>query len=223
MTGAWGDIGCFSFQASKQLSTGDGGMATTSSDELAARLGAQAGAPTFLSVARDMDFNYRMNDLTAAVGLAQLQVMPDFIAQLRRKAALFDRAVAGCRWIRLQRGPAGAEHSFYHWAATFDEREAAGLSLDQFRAAVKAGGFAAVSVGYTGMAAYKHPVIAERRAHAFTCAGNAGHSGRYEDGTCPAAERSVPRLILAYLVGPEDTARRDADRLHALVARLGKG
>ncbi len=223
MTGAWGDIGCFSFQASKQLSTGDGGMATTSSDELAARLGAQAGAPTFLSVARDMDYNYRMNELTAAVGLAQLEVMPDFIAQLRRKAALFDQAVAGCRWIRLQRGPAGAEHSYYHWAATFDEREAAGLSLDQFRAAVKAGGFAAVSVGYTGMAAYKHPVIAERRAHAFTCAGNAGHSGRYEDGTCPAAERSVPRLILAYLVGPEDTARRDADRLHALVARLGKG
>lgn len=223
MTGAWGDVGCFSFQASKQLSTGDGGMATTSSDELAERLGAQAGAPTFLSVAYNVDFNYRMNELTAAVGLAQLEVMPAFIAGLRRKAALFDQAVAGCRWIRLQRGPAGAEGSFYHWAATFDEREAGGLGLEEFKAAVKAEGFGAVSVGYTGMAAYKHPVIAERRAHAFRCAENVGHSGRYDEGTCPTAERVVPRLVLAFLVGPDDAAKRDADKLHALISRLGKG
>jgi perosamine synthetase len=223
MTGAWGDIGCFSFQASKQLSTGDGGMATSSSDELAAKLGAQAGAPTFLSVAYDMDFNYRMNDLTAAVGLAQLEVMPEFISGLQRKAALFDQAVDGCRWIKLQRGPEGAEHSFYHWAATFDEREAGGLSLDDFKAAVKASGFALVSIGYTELPAYKHPVIRERRAHAFHCPENRGHSGRYEDGVCPAAERAVPRLILAYLVGPEDAARRDAEQLHALIERLEKG
>jgi perosamine synthetase len=223
MTGALGDIGCFSFQASKQLSTGDGGMATSSSDELAAKLGAQAGAPTFLSVAYDMDFNYRMNDLTAAVGLAQLEVMPEFISGLRRKAALFDQALKGCRWIKLQRGPTGAEHSFYYWAATFDESAAGGLSLDDFKTAVKAAGFASVSIGYTGMPAYKHPVIHERRAHAFRCPENAGHSGRYDDGACPAAERAVPRLILAYLVGPEDTARRDAERLHALIQRLKKG
>jgi perosamine synthetase len=223
MTGTWGDIGCFSFQASKQLSTGDGGMATTSSDEIADKLGAQAGAPTFLSVAHNMDFNYRMNEPTAAVGLAQLETIPEFIAALRRKAALFDQAVEGCPWIKLQRGPAGADHSFYHWAATFDEREAQGLSLDTFKAEVKSTGLAAVSVGYTGMPAYKHPVIAERRAHAFRCAENAGHSGRYEDGACPAAERAVPRLILAFLVGPEDAARRDADRLQALIRRLGRG
>jgi dTDP-4-amino-4,6-dideoxygalactose transaminase len=221
-TGAWGDIGCFSFQASKQLSTGDGGMATTSSAELAAKLGAQAGAPTFLSVAYDLDYNYRMNDLTAAVGLAQLEVMPEFIAGLRRKAALFDRAVSGCRWIRLQRGPAGAEHSFYHWAATFAGDET-GLDLEDFKAAMKAASMTSVSVGYTGMPAYKHPVVSRRRAHAFHCPENQGHSGRYEDGVCPAAERSVPRIILAFLVGPEEAARRDADRLNALIARLERG
>jgi perosamine synthetase len=221
MTGAWGDIGCFSFQASKQLSTGDGGMATSSSDELAARLGDQAGAPTFLSVAYNLDYNYRMNDLTAAVGLARLEATPEFIAGLRRKAAYFDQAVEGCRWIKLQRGPEGAEHSFYHWAATFAGDES-GLSLDEFIGAVKAGAFTSVSVGYTGIPAYGHPVIAERRAHAFHCPENRGHSGRYDAGTCPAAERAVPRLVLAYLVGPEDTARREADRLQALVAGLGK-
>ena len=222
MTGAWGDIGCYSFQASKQLSTGDGGMATTSSDELAAKLGGQAGAPTFLSVAYHLDYNYRMNDLTAAVGLAQLEAMPGFIAGLRRRAAYFDRAVEGCPWIKLQRGPEGAEHSFYHWAATFAGDES-GLSLEEFKAALKAGGFQSVSLGYTGIPAYKHPVIGERRAHAFRCPENQGHSGRYEEGTCPAAERAVPRMILAYLVGSEETAKREADRLQALIAGFGKG
>lgn len=224
MTGAWGDIGCFSFQASKQLSTGDGGMATAATEELASRLGAQAGAPTFLSVAYDLDYNYRMNDLTAAVGLARLEVLPEFIAGLRRKAALFDAAVAGCPWIRLQRGPAGAEHSFYHWAATFDESAGGGApGFEEFKAAIKAAGLSAVSVGYTGMAAYQHPVIRERRAYAFRAPENAGHSGRYEDGTCPVAERVVPRLVLAYLVGTEEAAKGDADRLNAVIARLGKG
>ena len=223
MTGAWGDIGCFSFQASKQLSTGDGGMATTSSDDLAAKLGEQAGAPTFLSVAHNLDYNYRMNDLTAAVGLAQLEVMPDFVAGLRRKAAFFDRAVEGCPWIKLQRGPAGAEHSFYHWAATFDESAGGGPSLDEFKAAAKAAAFTWLSIGYTGMPAYKHPVISGRRAHAYHAPENRGHSARYDDGTCPAAEWAVPRIILAYLVGPEETARREAERLHSLVGQLGKG
>jgi len=221
-TGTWGDIGCFSFQASKQLSTGDGGMATADSEELAAKLGAQAGAPTFLSVAYDLDYNYRMNDLTAAVGLAQLEVMSAFISGLRRNAAYYDQAVEGCKWIRLQRGPQGAEHSFYHWAATFTGDEN-GLSLEDFRDAVKAGGFASLSIGYTGMAAYRHPVISERRAHAFRCPGNAGHSGRYEPGTCPVAEHVVPRLVLGYVIEPEESARREADMLHALIRRLERG
>jgi hypothetical protein len=86
MTGTWGDVGCFSFQASKQLSTGDGGMATTSSDEIAAKLGAQAGAPTFLS-SHNLDYNYR-NDHGRR--RRPSSVMPEFIAGLRRKAALFD-------------------------------------------------------------------------------------------------------------------------------------
>jgi len=221
-TGTWGDIGCFSFQASKQLSTGDGGMATAGSKELAAKLGAQAGAPTFLSVAYDLDYNYRMNDLTAAVGLAQLEVMPEFIAGLRRNAAYYDQAVEGCKWIRLQRGPEGAEHSFYHWAATFTGDEM-GLRLEDFREAVKAGGFASISVGYTGMAAYSHPVISERRAHAFRCRENVGHSPRCEPGTCPVAEHVVPRLILGYVIEPDEAARREADKLQALIRRLERG
>lgn len=219
MTGGWGDIGCFSFQASKQLSTGDGGMATTNDGGLRDRLAAQAGAPTFQSVAYDLDYNYRMNEPTAAVGLAQLEIMPTFIEKLRRNAGHYDRAVEGCPWIRLQRGPEKARHSFYHWAATFAGDEG-GLSLEEFKRAAGEADFESVSAGYTGIPAYRHPVIKERRAHAFACPENAGHSANYEDGACPAAERAIPRLILGYVIEPEETAKREADKLHRLIRRL---
>lgn len=219
-TGAWGDVGCFSFQASKQLSIGDGGMATAISESLQKQIAAQAGAPTFKSVAYDLDFNYRMNEPTAAVGLAQLEVMPAFIEKLKANARHYDDAVAGCPWIVLQRGPEGANHSFYHWAATFqgDDRE-----LAEFKKAIESAGLESVSVGYTGKPAYKHPVIEERRAHAFHCPENAGHSGRYDEGTCPVAERIIPRLLLSYVVEPEETAKREADLLHQVIRQIQGG
>ena len=219
VTGSWGDIGCFSFQASKQLSTGDGGMTTANDPELAKVLAAQAGAPTFQSVAYDLDYNYRMNELTAAVALAQLEVMPELIAQLRANAAHYDQAVADCPWIRLQRGPAGANHSFYHWAATFTGDEV-GLSLDEFKKAIEEAKFSSVSVGYTNLPAYKHPLIVNRCAHAFDCPENIGHSGKYDDGTCPVAERVIPRLILGYVVQTEEEAKRESEKLNGVIRRL---
>jgi len=217
-TGAWGDVGCFSFQASKQLSLGDGGMATANSEALQTKIASQAGAPTFKSVAYDLDFNYRMNEPTAAVGLAQLEVMPAFIQRLRANARHYDDAVAGCPWIVLQRGPEESNHSFYHWAATFQGGDG---DLAEFRKVIESAGFDSVSVGYTGKPAYKHPVIEERRAHAFHCPENAGHSGRYDEGTCPVAERIIPRLLLAYVVESEESAKREAEKLNAVIREFG--
>ena len=219
MTGSWGDIGCYSFQASKQLSTGDGGMATTSDPDLCKQIAAQAGAPTFQSVAYNLDFNYRMNEVTAALGLAQLEVMPAFIGKLRTNARYYDQAVEGCSWIKIQRGPAGANHSYYHWAATF-AGEDRGLSLDEFKKAVGEVEFSSLSLGYTGMPAYKHPLIVNRAAHAFHCPENRGHSGKYDDGTCTQAERAIPRLILGYMVESEETAKIEAEKLRGVIQLL---
>ena len=219
-TGAWGDVGCFSFQASKQLSLGDGGMATANSEELRKQIAAQAGAPTFLSVAYNLDFNYRMNEPTAAIGLAQLETMPAFIAKLRANARYYDEAVDGCSFIRLQRGPEGAHHSFYHWAATFTGDD---LSFAEFKKLVESAGLSSVSIGYTNKPAYKHPLIVNCAAHAFHCPENKGHSGRYDDGACPVAERVIPRLILGYVVEPEETAKREAEKLHQVIGQLQGG
>jgi perosamine synthetase len=221
-TGSLGDIGCFSFQASKQLSLGDGGMATANSEALAKALAKHAGAPTWLSVAYGLDFNYRMNEPTAAIGLAQLETLPQAIESLRANAAHYDQAVAGCPWLQLQRGPEGSCHSFYHWVATFNG-ERHGISLDQFKAALRDSGAVSITVGYTQMPAYQHPVIKDQLAHAFHCAANRCGHERYPAGLCPVAERVIPRLVLGYVLGSEEMARREAEKLHDVIVRLDGG
>jgi dTDP-4-amino-4,6-dideoxygalactose transaminase len=221
-TGSLGDIGCFSFQASKQLSLGDGGMATANSEAIAESLALHAGAPTWQSVAYGLDFNYRMNEPTAAIGLAQLEVLPQVVESLRANAAHYDEAVKGCPWLHLQRGPDYARHSFYHWAATFDG-ERYGITLDQFKAAIRESGLKSITVGYTQMPAYKQPVIKNELAHAYHCAENRCDHERYPEGLCPVAERVIPRVVIAYVLGSEHMAREEAEKLHDVVVRLESG
>jgi perosamine synthetase len=91
VVGGIGDIGCFSFYANKIITTGEGGMAVTNNDSLAERLRSY----------RDLCFNeerrflhyrmghsYRMTNLQAAVGVSQIDRVPEIIV---RKRALADQ------------------------------------------------------------------------------------------------------------------------------------
>ena len=117
--GTWGDVGSFSFQASKQLGLGDGGMAITNSKQIAAALALHAGAPTFHSVAYGVHHNFRMNEPTAAIGLAQLPKIRKACRGLIRVARLWDAAIEDCPWLIAQRGPEGAQSTYHLWVATF--------------------------------------------------------------------------------------------------------
>lgn len=218
-TGTWGDAGCFSFQASKQISLGDGGMATAQNESIYKALASYAGAPTFLSVAYDLDYNYRINEQTSAIGLARLETVQQEINRLKSNAAIYDKAVDGCDWITLQRGPDGAEHSFYHWAANFIDTDN-GPTLEEFKAKLKKANIPTLSVGYTDMAAYQHPLIKEKRAQAFTDERNKKCQMNYEDGHCPIAEKTVPRIILGYTIAPDEVVKQDAERLYEVIQNL---
>ncbi len=220
--GSWGDIGSFSFQASKQMSLGDGGMATTDDEELSKELDLNAGAPTFGSVGYGLHYNYRMNELTAAVGLAQLdEHLSEYIDGLKTNAKYYDEAVSGCRWLRLQRDADRATDTFYFWDATF-EGEKYGISLDEFKKAVKGANFSSVSVGYTQIPSYQHPVLKDRLAHAFHCQSHKGNYDHYPRALCPVAERIIPRMVLAYTEIQEEKAKQDAEKLHQLIEQLEK-
>ncbi|UCH34527.1 MAG: aminotransferase class I/II-fold pyridoxal phosphate-dependent enzyme [Armatimonadota bacterium] len=221
-TGTWGHIGSFSFQMSKQMALGDGGMAVTDDEALAKALGLHASAPTFHSVAFGLHFNYRMNEQTAAIGLVQLKRARGYIDGLVENAGLYDAAVEGCDWIEIQRGPDEAQHTFHLWGATFrgDEK---GMALDDFKR-VLAEEEAPLSVGYTNMPAYKHPLIAERlgygRGCPLDCPLYVGRGNQYPDGLCPNAEWLLPRIILGYPFGARDDHERGAEKVRRVIERL---
>ncbi len=218
-TGSWGDIGSFSFQASKQMSLGDGGMATTDDEELAKKLDLHAGAPTFRSIAHGLHYNYRMNELTSAVGLAQLERLSELVNGLRKNAKYYDEAISDCEWLKLQSAP-DAISTYHFWAATF-EGEEFGISLSQFKEALKDAGLS-IRVGYTQMPAYKHPVIKQRLAHSFHCR-NFEEEIDYPDGLCPVAERVIPRMVLIGTLKPEQKAKEEAEKFQQLIHQLNKG
>lgn len=217
-TGSWGDIGSFSFQASKQMSLGDGGMAITNNEKLAKELDLHAGAPTFLAVAQGLHYNYRMNELTSAVGIAQLERLPEFVEGLKKNAGYYEQAISDCKWMISQRAPEAV--STYHiWVATF-EGEKHGIILDEFKKALKEAN-SSLAVGYTQIPSYKHPVIKEKLAHAFHCKNYSGEID-YPDGLCPVAERIIPRIVTTGTVMSEEKAKEEAEKLHQVIKKLGK-
>jgi dTDP-4-amino-4,6-dideoxygalactose transaminase len=85
MAGAWGDVGCFSFFANKNLATGEGGMVTTDRDDLAEKLRLmRSHGMTTLTWDRhkghahsydvvELGYNYRIDEMRSALGLVQLE------------------------------------------------------------------------------------------------------------------------------------------------------
>lgn len=96
-TGAVGAIGCFSFNGNKIATTGGGGMLVTDDDELARRarhLTTQAKVPAIGYLHDEVGYNYRLTNLAAALGNAQLGRLDEFVSSKRRIAAAYDAAFA---------------------------------------------------------------------------------------------------------------------------------
>jgi dTDP-4-amino-4,6-dideoxygalactose transaminase len=216
MTGNLGHMAEFSFQAAKQLATGDGGMMTTNDDALHERLIAYSGIRG-MATFPELMWNYRMSELVAAVALVQLRRAQEYVRQGIAAARYYTDAVADIPWIRPQHVPPDRTHVYHLWAATF-EGEKHGIDRDAFARQLEAvkikGGF---GLGYIQKPAYLHDVIRKPLAYKHGCPTHPpyyqGNGARYEPGLCPVAEDLMPRLILISTVGPPDAHRRNADAL----------
>jgi len=144
----------YSFQASKILSTGEGGMLTTNDEALAtaarefSSLGyrMRADEPRIApSVLKDpsyerhhqIGYNYRMNDVTATEGLAQLQHADRLLQDRDTCAAYYYYAIKGCDWLTPQHVPAGHTHDYWAYALACDTPRRA---LDLATAVTRKGG-----------------------------------------------------------------------------------
>ena len=96
-TGTVSTIGAFSFNGNKIVTAGGGGMLVTDDDDLAGRarhLTTQAKVPDVGYLHDEVGYNYRLTNLSAAFGLAQLRRLPEFVSAKVRIAQRYDEAFA---------------------------------------------------------------------------------------------------------------------------------
>lgn len=131
MTGAFGDMGCFSFYANKIITTGEGGMVVTNDAKLAERLrllrNLAFGKPRFFH--ETAGYNFRMTGYQAAMGLAQLARIDQFIADKRRVAHAYNRLLGEVPGVRLPAERPDARNVYWMYAITVEP--AFGLSRDE--------------------------------------------------------------------------------------------
>jgi perosamine synthetase len=103
-TGALGYVAAFSFYANKIITTGEGGMVITGDTELAARcrmLRDHAMRPESRYWHEEVGFNYRLTNMQAAVGVAQMERIDEFIERKRAIASLYQQRLADVAGISL--------------------------------------------------------------------------------------------------------------------------
>ena len=139
MTGTFGRMGCFSFNGNKVITTGGGGMIATPHKEQAAHVkflvnqGRDPASKEYYHP--EIGFNYRMTNLEAALGLAQLERLPEFLAKKRQFYATYHEMFAGSD-IHIQTIEPGSETSAWLSSVTIDTKKA-GLTIPEIQARLK--------------------------------------------------------------------------------------
>lgn len=112
--GYFADVACWSFYASKNLTTGEGGMLTTNDEEIAEKLRYIRSHGEKEKYASSMlGHNYRMPEIEAAIGSVQLEKLPNFLEKRRENAAALTKELQGNAQVKLPTEPSGCLHSWY--------------------------------------------------------------------------------------------------------------
>lgn len=188
--GAIGDITCFSFYATKTITTGEGGMATTNNVEWANKMrvlslhGISHDAWNRYSAEGSWyyeilypGYKYNLTDMAAALGLSQLQKCRSFWAARRRISAAYSRAFADIPEIRVPVCRPDVEHAWHLYVIQL-ELERLRLSRAQFIAALKDRNIG-TSVHF--MPLHLHPYYRSEF--------------NYQPGDCPTASQVYERIV----------------------------
>jgi perosamine synthetase len=104
-SGSFGLLGCFSYNGNKIITTGGGGMIVTDDEQLAKRakhLTTQAKADPFEYYHDEIGYNYRLVNVLAAMGVAQMEQLPGFIARKKEIDSFYKTELSGIGDIQFQ-------------------------------------------------------------------------------------------------------------------------
>ena len=165
--GAIGDAGSFSFQSSKNLNSGEGGIILTDDREVAERAWQLANVGRIPDGAwyqhEGMGFNLRLSEFQGAMLLAQLERVPEQFERREANARFLDAALSEIPGITPQaRDERVTGHAHHLYVLRFDPEEFGGRDRDWFLRALRAEGVPC-SAGYTTPLYRMNAVIGERR------------------------------------------------------------
>lgn len=116
--GSIGDIGCFSFYPTKVMTTGEGGMITTKREDFAnkASILRDQGKENFSSsIIIELGYNWRMDEISAAIGLTQLKRLPEFIKRRDEIACYYNEKLSKISGIEPLKTPSNILNSYYKY------------------------------------------------------------------------------------------------------------
>ncbi len=233
IAGTIGHCGSFSFEQTKHMTTGDGGMLVTDDPDLARRL-RQVGEHGARCVSAEssvwsgplihdyIGWNYRLPELCAAVGLAQLERLDEFIAYRTKWAMEYEKLIKQVPWLVPQHIPSGYTHSYYAYMFTF-EGDKHGVKREDWDAALTEVGFEG---GPFARILYFEPAFAFMRCH-----GEKGYGTKVPvdadpspkspfAGSCPVAEDIQSRSYWLHLFFPPDYLEANVEKLAKAMKRF---
>lgn len=121
--GSMGEIGCFSFYASKNITSGEGGMVVTNDKRIADQVRLLKShafeRPRFIH--RYLGFNYRMTDIQSAVGLAQLENIEKKVSRRREIAGYYSKLLEGVKEVTTHPNPPWGESVFWMYSILIND------------------------------------------------------------------------------------------------------
>ncbi len=130
--GSLGDVGCFSFYPTKNMTTGEGGMVVTDDAEIAAR------TRQFIDHGRSeryeherLGHNFRMTNIAAAIGRVQLERLPLFVHERRQNAMRLYDGLRDCSFTLPRESPR-TTHAYHQFTIRSDRRDELKTHLDEF-------------------------------------------------------------------------------------------
>ncbi len=207
IAGTFGDMASFSFQSSKHMTSGEGGIVITNDDSYALKLRRYSGlgyAGISINKGRitkddiqdpsyerhvTLGWNYRMSDLCAAVALGQLERLDELVGIRVQSAKHFIDASYGCKWLSPQKVAEGDVHTYWAFVLKLDINK---VSWQRFRKKyIELGGdgiYGAWKLSYQEPAFRDKNFLNREKLPQYS-------QYSYGNGLCPVAESVQPCLL----------------------------
>jgi perosamine synthetase len=211
LLGTIGDMASYSFENTKHISCGEGGMIITNNEKYAEMV-RKIGGHGFKNLRAEegrirlnqdvfqsphykrhdvLGWNYRLSEFNSAVALAQLDRLEILVGLRIKNAEIFMDVMSDCDYLIPQNTPSGYTNSYYTLGVVYEGWEKIGVSWEDFRKAYKEEGGDGIYGAWS--VPYLEPMVAERQ-FVKRCPW-AYENVHYEKGLCPVAESIQPKIM----------------------------